>query len=96
MFRHTVMFRWADDVDEETKSAISAGLDKLAELPSVAAYAHGPDAGVSEGNWDYVVVGDFASVDDYKAYATDTGHLELIAELIKPAISARAAVQYHL
>ena len=96
MFRHCVMFKWSDGVGDDAKAAISSGLDELAALPFVAAYEHGPDAGVSDGNWDYVVVGDFATVDDYRTYATDAGHQQLIADLIKPNISARAAVQYHL
>ena len=96
MFRHCVMFRWADDVSDATKATISTGLDALAKLECVAAYNHGPDAGISDGNWDYVAVGDFASVDDYRTYAADEGHVQLIAEWIKPNISARAAVQYNL
>jgi len=94
VFRHCVMFTWADDVSEESKAAISAGLDQLASLDCVAAYHHGPDAGISDGNWDYVAVGDFDSVDDYRTYASDAGHLQLIADMIKPNISGRAAVQY--
>ena len=90
------MFRWADDVSDETKATISTGLDALADLECVAAYHHGADAGISDGNWDYVAVGDFASVDDYRTYAADEGHVQLIAEWIKPNISARAAVQYNL
>ncbi len=96
MFRHCVMFTWAEGVSDDTKAAVSAGLDKLAELPCVAAYHHGADAGISDGNWDYVAVGDFDSVQDYRTYATDEGHLQLIADLIKPNISGRAAVQYDL
>lgn len=88
------MFTWADDVSDDAKAAISAGLDALAELTCVAGYHHGPDAGVSNGNWDYVAVGDFANVDDYREYASDAGHLQLINDLIKPNISGRAAVQY--
>lgn len=94
MFRHCVMFKWVDDVSADAKAAVSAGLDELAELACVQSYHHGPDAGVSDGNWDYVAVGDFVSVDEYKIYATDEGHLTLIADLIKPNISARAAIQY--
>ncbi len=95
MFRHVVMFRWSEDgVSDETKTAIAAGLDKLAGLPMTLGYHHGPDAGVSDGNWDYVAVGDFATVEDYKAYAVEPGHVALITDLIKPNISARAAVQY--
>lgn len=96
MFRHCVMFKWAEGVSDDAKAAVSAGLDELAKLDAVADYRHGPDAGVSEGNYDYVVVGDFTSVDNYKIYATDEDHLTLIADHIKPNISARAAVQYHV
>ncbi len=94
MLRHCVMFTWAENVSDETKAAISAGLDGLAKLGCVAAYHHGPDAGISDGNWDYVAVGDFASVEDYRIYSADTDHQLLITDLIKPSISGRAAVQY--
>ena len=90
------MFRWAEGVSDEAKAAVSTGLDELAKLDCITNYHHGPDAGVSDGNWDYVAVGDFASVDDYRTYATDDGHLALIADIIKPNIAARAAVQYEL
>jgi len=94
MLRHCVMFKWNEGVSDETKAAISAGLDQLADLDAVAAYHHGPDAGISDGNWDYVVVGDFTTVDNYQTYATDADHLALIADVIRPNISSRAAVQY--
>ncbi len=96
MFRHCVMFRWADGVSDATKAEISAGLDRLATLEAVSSYHHGPDLGVSDGNWDYSIVGDFADEAAYRRYATEAGHLALIAELVKPNISARAAVQYEV
>jgi hypothetical protein len=90
------MFRWNDDVSDDAKAAIAAGLDRMAQLDSVAAYAHGPDAGLRDGNWDYVVVADFRSVDDYYEYSADADHQQLITEHIAPNVSARAAVQYDL
>lgn len=96
MIRHCVMFTWNEGVTDETVRAVSDGLSQFAELDVTLAYHHGPDAGVSEGNWEYVVVGDFATVEDYRTYATDPAHVELIAELIRPNISARAAVQYEI
>jgi len=96
MLRHCVMFTWNDDVSAEDKQAIAAGLDQMAQLSCVHAYEHGADAGISSDNWDYVVVGDFASVDDYNQYATDADHVRLVTELIKPNISGRAAVQFEL
>lgn len=95
MFRHCVMFKWNDEATEEAKAAICSGLDALAQLDAIQTYTHGPDARVNDGNWDYVVVGDFATVDDYRIYATDPAHLELISELIRPNIAGRAAIQYN-
>lgn len=94
MFRHCVMFRWSDEATDEAKAAVAAGLDELAKMDCITTYKHGPDAGVSDGNWDYVAVGDFADVEAYRVYATDTDHVALITDVIKPNISARAAVQY--
>lgn len=96
MLRHCVMFRWNDDVAPAVFDQIAVGLDQLAELNSVSSYRHGPDLGLREGNFDYVVVGDFESRADYEAYATDATHLALIAGLIAPNIADRAAVQYEI
>ena len=96
MLRHCVMFTWSDDVTDEAKAEVSAGLDGLASLPGVVAYRHGPDVGISDGNWDYVVVGDFETTEAYRNYAADQGHLDLIAEKIRPFITGRAAVQYEI
>ena len=94
VIRHCVMFSWNEGVDDGTRSAISAALDGLAGLDMVADYRHGPDLGLADGNWDYVVVGDFATAEDYRAYAADPDHRAVVADLIAPNIKARAAVQY--
>ena len=94
MLRHCVMFRWNEAATEEVREAITAGLAELAGLECVAAYVYGPDAGLVEGNWDYVVVGDFDGLAQYRTYADDPTHQRLIAELIRPHISERAAVQF--
>jgi hypothetical protein len=96
MLRHCVFFKWADGATDEAKSTISAGLDEMAALDMMEAYSHGPDAGLSDGNWDYVVVGDFADVDAYRAYSADASHQALIVEHIRPNITDRAAVQYEI
>ena len=96
MLRHCVMFRWNEGVTAEVTDRVKSGLDALAALDGVAAYRHGPDAGLSDGNWDYVVVGDFIDEAAYRAYGADADHVALINEWIKPNISARAAVQYTL
>ncbi len=95
MFRHVVMFKWADGVDDDHVAAVGAGLDHLAAtIEQIKGYRHGPDAGLSDQNFDYVVVGDFDSADDYAVYRDHPVHQDFIAELIAGRITERAAVQY--
>ncbi len=94
MLRHCVMFRWAENVSDQTVQAVSDGLDALAALACIEVFRHGTDAGLSEGNWDYSVVADFVDEAAYRAYASDDDHVRLIAEVIKPNIVDRAAVQF--
>ena len=94
-FRHVVMFTWNDDVDSAHAEAVGAALSTLPGLiPEIAVYHHGPDAGVNEGNFDYVVVADFASLDDYLVYRDHPEHRAVIAAMITGRVAARAAVQY--
>ena len=95
MFRHVVMFRWADDVDDDHIAAAAAGFDKLAaSIEEIDDYRHGPDLGLGDQNFDYVVVGDFASADHYAVYRDHPIHQAFIAEFITGRVSERAAVQY--
>jgi Stress responsive A/B Barrel Domain len=94
-FRHVVMFRWEDTVDDEHVAAVVAGLATLPGLiPEIADYRFGVDAGVNEGNYDFVVVADFGSVDDYLVYRDHPDHRALIADLVTGHVATRAAVQY--
>ncbi|MFN3258096.1 MAG: Dabb family protein [Ilumatobacter sp.] len=95
MFRHVVMFKWNDDVDDAHVDATAAALDELtARMPEVRGYRHGRDLGLTEGNFDYVIVGEYESIDDYVTYRDHPDHRALIANYIAGRVSARAAVQY--
>lgn len=95
MIRHVVMFQWADDVDDAHVAAVAAGLDSLVDvIPEIRRYRHGRDLGVNAGNFDYVVVGDFDSVDDYLVYRDHPTHQAFIQQLIVGKVSGRSAVQY--
>ena len=95
MFRHVVMFRWTAEASAEAKAAVASG---LAELPglieTVRGYEFGPDAGLAEGNWDFVVVADFDDVDGYIVYRDHSAHQALITESIRPILAERAAMQF--
>ena len=95
MFRHVVMFKWVEDVDSAHVDAMAQALDALVStVDEVMSYEHGPDLGISEGNFDYVIVGEYASADDYVVYRDHPEHQRIITELIKPYVASRAAVQY--
>ncbi len=67
--RHVVMFRLVDGATEEQVRALSDGLDRMPEVVgTMLDYRHGRDVGINEGTYDYAVVGDFATVDDYLIY----------------------------
>jgi hypothetical protein len=94
-FRHVVMFQWADDAPEDQVDQVRAGLDALPPLiPQIRSYLHGPDVGVSEGNFDYVVVADFDNVNDWRTYRDHPLHILFIEECIKGKVKQRGAVQY--
>ena len=96
MFRHVVMFRWKPETPAEAVAEITERLEGLpAIIPQLQAYRLGPDAGVNPGNFDFVVVADFDSSDDYLAYRDDETHRAIAETLIAPRIADRAAVQYH-
>jgi len=94
-FRHVVMFKWNDDVDTDHIERVR---DRLSGLPTaidvIRSYVHGSDVGVSDGNYDYVVVADFDNVNDYRTYRDHPDHVLMIEELVKGRVADRAAVQY--
>jgi hypothetical protein len=94
-FRHVVMFKWEDHVDQEHIDQVRSGLSALPmEIDVIRNYVHGSDVGISEGNYDYAVVADFDNVNDYRTYRDHPQHVLFIEELIKGNIAQRAAVQY--
>ncbi|HQZ36743.1 MAG TPA: Dabb family protein [Ilumatobacteraceae bacterium] len=97
MLRHVVMFSWNETVDAAHVQTVSQQLDALrALIPEIVGYQHGPDAGISSGNFDYVVVGDFKNVDDYVVYRDHPDHKAFIATYIAGRLNSRSAVQYEL
>ena len=95
--RHVVLFRWLPDTVPEDVAAIDAALSTLPGLiPELVDYRFGRDAGLADGNWDFAVVADVASVEDYATYRDHPAHQAVIAEKIRPHVAERAAVQHHL
>jgi hypothetical protein len=55
-----------------------------------------PDAGLVDGNAHTVLVADFRDEESFRRYAQDPVHQAVIAELVRPWLAARSAVQYEL
>ena len=95
MFRHVVMVRLNEDMTDDQKETLRAGLGRLPEvIPDIRAYRFGSDAGLNEGNFDFVVTADFDDAAGYLAYRDHPDHQKAVAEFIAPIAKRRAAVQF--
>jgi len=95
MIRHTVMFTWKPEATEEEKQRVATEVAKLPSIvPSVRAFASGPDAGLNQGNFEFAVTADFDDEDGYVAYRDDPGHREVVQRYITPILDRRDAVQF--
>ncbi|MFI6603166.1 Dabb family protein [Nonomuraea sp. NPDC050536] len=97
MIRHVVLFTWTEDATAEQKATVATELRKLPGLiPEMRAYTVGHDVGINQGNYEFAVVADFDSADDYLVYRDHPLHRAVIAEHITPIAATRAAVQFEL
>lgn len=97
MLRHVVLFEWRGDATDAERAAVAEGLRALPELiPQIQRYEFGADSGMADGNFDFALVADFESKAGYDAYRVHPEHVRVLQETVGPAISARAAVQFHL
>ncbi len=95
MFRHVVLFQWTEDATEEQKRTVEERLAALpGAIPEIKEYHYGADAGINEGNHDFVVVADFTDRASYLAYRDHPVHRAAVDECIKPIVATRAAAQY--
>ena len=95
MFRHVVLFTWADGVPGDHVQALMAALAKLpAEVGTVREFRAGPDAGLGPANRDFAVVADFDDADGYLVYRDHPAHRAVVERYITPFVTERAAVQY--
>ncbi len=95
MFRHVVLFSWAEGVSEAHEQELMEQLRKLpATISAIREYRFGPDAGLNPANKDFVVVADFDDSDGYLEYRDHPAHRAVVEQYITPFVTERAAVQY--
>jgi Stress responsive A/B Barrel Domain len=89
------MFTWKPETAPDQLQAITEGLARLpGAIEQIRDYHFGPDAKINTGNFDFAVVADFDSREDYLVYRDDETHRSLVADAIAPYIAQRAAVQF--
>ncbi|MEV2277508.1 Dabb family protein [Nocardiopsis sp. NPDC049922] len=92
--RHIALFRWRDDVTPAGVAQVEKLLGELpGVIPELRAYAFGPDAGISEGTYDFAVVADVDDEAGFAAYRDHPAHQAALA-VIRPMLADRAAIQY--
>jgi hypothetical protein len=97
MLRLVVMMQLSNEATDADVTAIIDGLEELPGLvPEIRGYSIGRDAGLIEGNYHLVVVGEFDDEEGFARYSSNDDHQAVIAERIRPFMTSRSAVQYFL
>ncbi len=97
MIKHIVLLKWKDGTDAEAVSAISHGFAQLAQsVNEISSYHFGTDAGIYPNEYDYGLVAEFATEADFKRYAANADHQQLMKDLISPVMESYTALQFHI
>ncbi|HEY9263277.1 MAG TPA: Dabb family protein [Mycobacterium sp.] len=94
MIRNVVLAKLKTGYDTAEVESIQEGLRNL-NCPGTRNYTVGTDAGLRDGNWDFVIVADFEDTAAYRGYDEDAEHNRLRARLA-PFIDQVARAQFEL
>jgi hypothetical protein len=95
MFHHMVMFRFRAGTSEDQIDAITDGLASLpGKIDVLSGYRFGPDAGITDGSWDYGVAADFVDEAHYPDYSSHPAHVTVFKDRIAPVVDEIARVQF--
>jgi len=96
MVRHIVLLKWKPETTPEQIQASADGFAGLRASISVVRNMHfGPDLGLMDGTFDYAMVADFDSPEDWHAYRDHPDHIAFAQKFAHLAADA-ARVQYTL
>ncbi|MCW2699371.1 MAG: Stress responsive Barrel Domain-containing protein [Blastococcus sp.] len=97
MIRHVVVFTWSQAADAQRRVATLQALRGLQQdVGGMTSLTVADDAGLSEGNADTVLIADFPDAGAFRRYAQDPVHQAVLAEHVRPWLTARTAVQYEV
>ena len=97
MIRHVAVFRSTDAVTDSLIDEIDEALGALPSIiPEIISFSSGRNAHVTDGAWDYAVVSDFASPEDYLVYATNPRHMDIVKNVVGPHVAEASRTQFEL
>jgi len=94
MIKHIVMWKFKEGHEAEMMEFIEKLRALYGVIPQIKAQEVGVDCGVS-GNYDAVLVSEFASLEDLAIYKNDPRHVAVSA-LCKSIRETRVAVDYEV
>ena len=95
MLRHIALFRLTPETTTDQIEATMVALSTLPEQVDVLRkFRFGPDAGITEGAWDFAVVAVLDNADDYVAYRDHPAHVAVLRDHLAPLISEAARIQF--
>jgi 2,3-dihydroxy-p-cumate/2,3-dihydroxybenzoate 3,4-dioxygenase len=95
LIRHTLSFRFGDDVDDMTRRAVLAELATFPErYPAMQNWSLGENVSTRDDKYTHAMSMDFATRDDLLAYLGSDSHESFVRERWRPVIAARAITSY--
>jgi Stress responsive A/B Barrel Domain len=94
VFRQVIAIRWADDVSAEAKQGYRDALDSLRGIPELLGLTWGDDARHFDGNFDFVVVADFADFASARVYVEHPLHQTYVRDHASKVVGDRVVVQH--
>ena len=97
MIRHIAMFTFKKEARDDAAKTVEEGLFLIAQtIKEIEAYTYGADVGLREGNYDFAVVADFKTEEDFKTYAAHPDHQAFIRDRLVPVLAERVSIQFEL
>lgn len=95
MIRHTVAFRFRDDVDRATIDALLAELETFpAHYPAMQRWSSGINRSTRDDRFTHAFSVEFDTEAELAAYLSSERHERFVAEVWRPVVAERAIVSY--
>ncbi len=95
MINHVVLLNWNSGVTEETILTVTNGFADLAKkIDEIKCYSFGPNMDLNGSNYQYALVAQFESLDDFNTYTVHPAHQQFMDSITSPIVKSYGAVQY--